>query len=118
MLIDNQTRPVALPEARLLIHTESHQADSGRFATTLRRLRALCFPGHNASRGQLRLQIADLQGKVVMASHDASAVVDVSLPAGTYQVKAQFGDFRRDYTLTLTQGMSFDLYLQFASQKH
>ena len=119
MLIDTSTRAVTLSAGRLIIHAEGKGSVSGRrLETTLRWLRALCSNNQKDERAPLRLQILDLQGNLMLASDDAGALVEVLLPAGTYQVKTQFGKVQRGYTLTLAQGASFDLYLRLAPDQH
>lgn len=102
--------------ARLLIH-----ADETFCARKNRRNSKLWWLRRMYSNAQCRenqvplcLQIADLQGKQVLAIDDAEPLTDVSLPAGAYQVTAHLGKVRRDYTLTLASGASFDLYLRLA----
>lgn len=107
---------MTLADARLLIHAQGVHGESHR-AGLLQWLRALCTRGADAGRGPLHLQIADLQGNVILTREDAGVQVGVSLPAGTYRVTAQFGTLRRDYTLTLQSGTAFDLYLQPANEK-
>jgi hypothetical protein len=117
MLIDTSERAVTPSAAHLLIHADGKLVNGYRLTTTLRRLCAAHLCDYKFKREPLRLQIVDLQGKLMLAIDDASALVDVSLPAGTYQVIAHFGKVQRDYTLTLTQGASFDLYLRLTLEK-
>lgn len=118
MLTDTLPHAVTLSAARLVIHAEAGRCSGGSHRErAMQWLRALCSRDHKAERSPLRLQIADLQGNVMLTSADAGALVDVSVPAGTYQVTAQFGTLRRDYTLTLKQGTAFDLYLRLATEK-
>jgi hypothetical protein len=48
---------------------------------------------------------------------DAGPLVEVPLPAGTYQVTVQLGCVRRSYTMTLEPGMSFDLHLRLSPDR-
>jgi hypothetical protein len=103
-----------LSPARLLIHI-AEPVNTGRrhFETPLRRLFALHPDGPcNRSRVPLRLQIDDLEGRRVHTVDDAGPLVDVPLPAGTYQVSVLLGTLRRSYTMTLLPGASFDLHLR------
>ena len=118
MLIDTSAYAVTLPAARLVIHAEARRCGSdSHLANALQWLRALYSDDSKVECEPLRLQIADLRGSVMLASDDSDALVDVSLPAGTYQVTAWLGKVRRDYTLALEQGTSFDLYLRLAPEK-
>jgi len=119
MLVDTYTCVATQSSARLLIHTEDlEHIGGGYFHAILRSLKALFGRNHDNAHAPLHLQIDDLRGKQMLASNDVGALVDVSLPAGTYQVTAQFGNTRRGYTLTLTQGTTFDLYLRHAPASH
>ncbi len=118
MLSNATPHAVTLSAARLVIHAEAARRSSDRYlASALQWMHTLYSLGHKAGYSPLRLQIADLQGNVMLASDDTGPRVDVSLPAGTYQVTAWFGTLRRDYTLTLKQGTAFDLYLRLATEK-
>jgi hypothetical protein len=103
-----------LSPARLLIHTgDPVDIDRRHFETPLRRLFALHTDGPcNRSRVPLTLQIDDLEGRRVHTVDDAGPLVDVPLPAGTYQVSVHLGTLRRSYTMTLLPGASFDLHLR------
>ena len=104
------------PTARLLIHAAAATGASPNNARSpLQWLRALCqFRALRGQRGQLRLNIADLHGRQVLATEDSGPLTVVSLPAGTYHVDAHLGNVRRRYTMTLEHGASFDLYLDLA----
>ena len=109
--------PTATPlAARLLIHAdETYRARESQRNSKLWWLRRLYSKAQGReNQAPLCLQIADLQGKQVMVIDDAEPLTDVSLPAGAYQVTAHLGKVRRDYTLTLASGASFDLYLRLA----
>ena len=114
------SRPDAakLMSARLVIHAE---ADAGTRGTPvgarLQWLRALYSVGARyRKRAPLRLKIEDLHGHPVLAIEDGGPRIELALPAGTYQVTAQVGEERRNYTMTLDQGQSFDLHLRFGSR--
>jgi hypothetical protein len=64
-----------------------------------------------------RVEIDDLQGRQFFAAKDTRSLIDVPLPAGTYQVTAQLGPVHRCYTVTLEQGARVDLYLRLASDR-
>jgi hypothetical protein len=115
MLCKTNPHAVTKAAARLVTHAKAeHPGSDTNFASALQWLRALYSGGHKAGRGPLHLQIADLKGNVVLARVDAGTLVDVPLPAGTYQITARFGAVRRDYMLTLQQGTSFDSYVRLA----
>ena len=103
-----------LSPARLLIHAaDPIDTDRRYFETPLRRLFALHTDGPcNRSRVPLKLQIDDLEGRRVHTVDDAGPLVDVPLPAGTYQVSVHLGTLRRSYTMTLLPGASFHLHLR------
>jgi hypothetical protein len=119
MLIDTSTREIALPPARLLIHTDCKGNRGRRRLESLRWwLRSLYAQTHFEDRAPLRLRIDDLKGNRLFENNDVGALLDVALPAGTYQVTARFGNVRRGYTLTLAQGTSFDLFLRHPPETH
>ena len=108
-----RTDPETQSTARLLIHSGSGVKFRGaHIDSPLRWLRTLysaapslvaCVP--------LILQIEDLQGRQVFAFDDGGPLTVLALPPGTYHVNARRGNVRRRYTMTLTRGASFDLYL-------
>ena len=104
---DRDTRATAC----LLIHAAAATGpNNGR--SPLQWLCALFqYRALRSQRGQLRLNIADLHGRQVLATEVGGLLTVVSLPAGTYHVDAHLGNVRRRYTMTLEQGASFDLYL-------
>jgi hypothetical protein len=113
------TRAETPPSAHLLIHAEYDAGeDEGydrRHETRLQRLRAIHARGpRKGTQAPLSLQIDDLQGHRLHSLDDAGPVVEVRLPAGTYQVTVSLGKMRLKYTLTLLPGMSFDLYPRLA----
>lgn len=100
--------------ARLLIHAH-HDAGASRPSqeASLHRLRAFWAIGKRQEQlAPLRLQIVDFRGDQVFAAEAAGLLIEVPLPAGTYHVTATRGMVRRSYTMTLEQGVSFDLYLR------
>jgi hypothetical protein len=74
-------------------------------------LRNLYAPPPAKPEGPLRLHIDNLQGQRVFTADDAGPLVELALPAGTYQVTAVFGTLCRGYTLTLVEGVPNTLYL-------
>jgi hypothetical protein len=117
----NPSSCTATPSAaRLLIHAVDHAgAGAGHHhESRLHRLLALHANGQVPPDGPpLNLRIDDLQGRRLYTVDDAGPLVDVPLPAGTYQVSVDLGQVRRSYTMTLEPGTSFDLYLRFASDR-
>lgn len=104
---------------RLLIHAEFDRGASPiPFASTLKRLRALCSndPRHD-EQVPVSVEIDDLQGNRVVAIDAAGRLIRMRLPAGTYQVTAHRGKVRRRYTMTLEEGASFDLHLRLAPDR-
>jgi len=109
-----QSGDAALPAARLLIHAAA-AAGPNELRSPLQWLRALCgFRVLRDQPGQLRLNIADLHGRQVLATENGGPLTVIALPAGTYHVDAHFGNVRRRYTMTLEHGESFDLHLDLA----
>lgn len=109
----------ALAAARLLIHAENDFSQVGqRIEAALRRL---CTRHASGGRHELRpaltLQVDDLQGRRLRSIDDAGPLTDVPLPAGTYQVTALRGHFRRSYTMTLEPGASVELHLRFVEER-
>ncbi len=100
--------------AHLLIHTEFDLGMSRiPFASTLRRLRSSYSDGvRYEDHASISLQIDDIWGHRVFATDAAGRLMRVLLPAGTYQVTAHRGGVRRRYTMTLEEGVSFDLHLR------
>lgn len=102
-------------DAHLLIHADA-TGDRWRRAaeTPLQRLLALYSEGAEHGRPALRIEIRDLKGHCLLSVDDASPLLDVSLPAGTYHVSTQLGGLKRGYTMSLQAGGAFDLYLRLA----
>ena len=104
--------------AHLLIHAEiinAHNQGSSVLQSALHGLRARCVGGRRpADSAPLQLQVDDLQGLRLSAIADAGSLTDLPLPAGTYQVTALLGTYRRSYTMTLEPGTSFHLHLRFS----
>ena len=100
----------AIASARLLIHT-------GNAVGTIRSKLASAFRAmglkHSPWRGREPIQVfvEDMGGNRVLSLDDATPLIDLPLPPGTYQVTARHGNVRRGYTLTLERNTSFDLYL-------
>jgi hypothetical protein len=112
---DTSSRAATLSDARLLIHADDHVGAGRHDASRLQRLLALRAHGQRPhDRPPLNLRIDDLQGRRLHTVEDAGPLVDVPLPAGTYQVSVHLGHVRRSYTMTLEPGTSFDLYLRLA----
>lgn len=104
-----------LPEARLVIHAAADPAARGTLFTAplvwLYWLRGLYASAPTKPDGPLRLHIDNLQGQRVFTADDASPLVELALPVGTYNVTAVLGNLCRGYTLTLVEGVPSDLYL-------
>lgn len=116
---NNLARAVNPLAARLQIHARGTWGSSGGHTRSLLQwLRALipARPQRN-ERAQLSLRIADAQGQQVIALEDGAPLTVVFLRAGTYHVDARRDNVRRRYTMTLEQGVSFDLYLDLAPER-
>jgi hypothetical protein len=105
-------------DAHLLIHADAPGDHRRRRASEspLQRLLALYSDGADHDRASLRIEIHDLKGHRILTVDDASPLLDVSLPAGTYHVSTQLGPLKRGYTMSLQAGGAFDLYLRLAAQ--
>jgi hypothetical protein len=100
-------------DAHLLIHTDSEIDRRGRRSDSpLQRLLELYSDGPEHQRARLHVEIHDLQGQQMLAVEDASPLLDVTLPAGTYHVSTRLGSMQRSYTMSLKPGGAFDLYLR------
>ncbi len=111
-----QIRTLALTDgasaARLLIHTGAERgAQEHGLAALLRRLRAWHAARPPHERQPAALEIHDLQGQRILAVREASPLVEVALPPGTYHVTTRVDGIHRRYTVTLEAGASFDLRL-------
>lgn len=114
-LLASATTPLS---ARLLIHaTDGARESHGSLADALQRWRALVAPGVVQRRRSIPtgVHIDDLEGRPFFASEDIRALIDVPLPAGTYHVNVRLGEVRRRYTVTLEQGVTFNLYLRLSA---
>ena len=112
---DTLSRAATPSAARLLIHADDHVGTGRHDESRLQRLLALHAHGPRPhGRPPLNLRIDDLQGHRLHTVDDAGPLVDVPLPAGTYQVSVHLGQVRRCYTMTLEPGASFDLFLRLA----
>ncbi len=114
-------RPLA-PEpsaARLLIHATADLGVScSNLLVGLQWWLSMRADGRRQQqREPLKLHIEDAHGARVFAIDDAGPLVDIALPAGTYQVTANLGEVRRGYTMTLPRGASVDLYLRLAPEQ-
>jgi hypothetical protein len=99
--------------AQLVIHVNERGAAGGPHASALDRLRALWVRGaHPQKLETLRLKIDDLWGRRVYATEEDGPLIKIILPAGTYDITACRGRFRRRYTMILEQGARSDLHLQ------
>jgi hypothetical protein len=105
--------------SRLLIHAARDDGPAGwTIESLIRRLRAHLLEGPRKLRALPGLEICDLGGHQVLAIDDAGALVDVTLLPGTYHVSAEVDGVRRSYTVALEPGVSFDLYLGPAPDRH
>jgi hypothetical protein len=117
---NTSTRSATLSAARLLIHADEHVGAGRRHRHESRLHRLLAFPGDGLAHHErlpLNLRIDDLQGHRLHTVDDAGPLVELPLPAGTYQVSVHLGPVRRSYTMTLEPGTSFDLYLRLAPDR-
>ena len=98
--------------AHLLIHA-GLLAGGSKLEAHWQRLLAFCaqkpLGGHGS--GRLLVRIHDMKGHEVATFDNAGALLDVALPEGTYRVTIERGSVRRGYTMTLSAGGVFDLYL-------
>jgi hypothetical protein len=105
--------------ARLLIHAVSDDGSASlTFESWIRRLREHVRDGPHGAQALRVLEIRDLAGHRVLAIDDAGALVDVTLPPGTYHVSASLGGARRSYTVALEPGACFDLYVHAVRDRH
>lgn len=111
--------PLSLSLSHLLIRADdTPSVGHGAWAALLRRLRSsVAIALRQRRRTAAGVRIDDLQGRHFFASEDARSLIDVSLPAGTYHVTVQLGDFSRRYTVTLAQGTTVDLHLPPAPER-
>jgi hypothetical protein len=105
--------------ARLRIHAHADtRVRGGVLGWVWRRILALVSRAAGPHRLPVtRLEVDDLQGRQFFAATDASSLIDVPLPPGTYQVTARLGPVHRCYTVRLEQGARVDLYLRLASDR-
>jgi len=61
------------------------------------------------------VQVLDLRGQPVLKVRSASRLLDLPLPAGTFDVRVQHGERRRRYTLTLLPGVPARLHVYFTN---
>jgi hypothetical protein len=59
----------------------------------------------------LKLTVQDLEGRRISTFEASGPLTKLRLPPGTYVVTASNGSERRTYTLTLSAGTSFELYV-------
>ena len=106
-----------LAVARLLIHADGAAATGPtRLAALWHQLHHLyTMATHAVPPSPLQVRIADLQGHCVFVNDAAGPLLDLPLPAGTYQITAQLGTIRRSYTTALLPGGSFNLHLRLAA---
>jgi hypothetical protein len=105
--------------ARLRVHAHGDtRVRGGALGWVLQWIPALVSgPAGPHRRPITRVEIDDLQGRQFFAAKDPRALIDVPLPAGTYQVTARLGPVHRCYTVRLEQGARVDLYLRLASDR-
>lgn len=102
-------------DAHLLIHADAPTDRQRRASESpLQRLLALYSEGPEHERASLHIEIHDLRGHRILSVDDASPLIDVSLPAGTYHVTTRLGQVKRGYTMSLQAGGAFDLHLRLA----
>jgi hypothetical protein len=104
-------------EARLVIHVgalpDPRRGSPARLWSRLASAAAqrLRWPGARPT----QVRIEDLQGHPVFAAADLAAKIDVPLRAGTYHITACRGGRCLQYTVTLAQGGTCDLYPRMAA---
>lgn len=105
-----------LAMARLLIHaTEGVGTPEGSISAVLRRWRTWAVSVTRADPpGQVRLQIADLQGRAIFSANELQPLIEVPLTAGIYHITVSDGRRQRRYTVALEQGATFNLHLRSA----
>lgn len=102
---------VQTPSARLVIHV-ANDPDSSVFRRASRRLAGWLLGRRPDRRGlALKLVVQDLEGHRISTFEPSGPLTRLRLTPGTYVVVASNGSERRTYTLTLSAGTSFELYV-------
>ncbi|MEO7010225.1 MAG: hypothetical protein ABI156_13835 [Caldimonas sp.] len=97
------------PSAHLLVHHPAEaQAFAWNFSTLVRRVRSLANRG---DRVVVHLEIRDRDGCGVMRLSARTALIDVALPAGTYDVLASWTNVQKHFTVAIAPSRSLDLHL-------
>ncbi len=97
------------PSAHLLVHHPAlAQASAWNLSTLARRVRSLAKGG---DRDVVRLEIRDRNGGDVMSLSVRTALIDVALPAGTYDVLASWANVQQHFTVAVAPSRSLDLHL-------
>jgi len=111
-LVDASNDAACMSEARLLVH--AHVAGrQNLFRLALQRLLTVRREAPQVP-SPMRVRVADLQGREVRCVDTTESLIELPLPAGTYDVTVTLGRLRRRYTMTLASGASCDLHLRFA----
>ena len=98
--------------ARLVIHAANSPESSAR-RRTFQRLAGWLIERRRDRQGlPLKLTVQELEGHRIATFEPAGALTQLRLPPGTYVVMASNGSGRRTYTLTLSAGRSFELYVE------
>jgi hypothetical protein len=98
------------PSARLVIHA-ANGPDSVLRRAFQRLVGWLIGPRPDRRGLPLKLTVQDLEGHRISTFEPSGPLTKLRLTPGTYVVVASNGSERRTYTLTLSAGTSFELYV-------
>lgn len=102
-------------QARIVIHAARRRGNGGSPLLALRqRIRDWAAACRGAAT-PVNVRIADLHGHQLFSADAKQPLLDVPLPAGTYDVTVSRGAEQRRYTVALAQGATFDLHLRMAT---
>ena len=97
--------------SRLIIYNDRAAAVSTRPGVLARFFRML-LAGRKLAHAPVRVTVCESGRACVFEVDDAGPLLDIELPAGTYQVTAEIDGVLRTYTLTLQRGTSSSLHLR------
>lgn len=97
------------PSAHLLVHHPAEaQASAWNWSTLARRVRSLANGG---DRDVVHLEIRDRDGADLMSLSARTALIDVALPAGTYDVLVSWANVQKHFTVAIAPSRRLDLHL-------
>lgn len=113
MANETPARPAEPSSARLLIfRSERASAGTGLLAALQARWRLLADRlGLRTTPARTRVRVDDLQGRRFYACNDATSLIAMDLPPGTYHITVRLGGLQRRYTVALDRGATFNLRL-------